>query len=182
MRSALLAFAVVSVLAPCVAVAQPRITDRAFEDENVRRCAYIGYCGSFTLIGDSGTAAYKIGNNRYIADIEFEKEDEKWWVYRIRGNSDGTTKGWAFSRHPHCGKYRVLRYSNGAWRLFDRSDAWGIGLGESFGESTAEVRTTGPSNQELLDTLRRIESRLDDIQPGGRPSLQELEKQIEDRL
>jgi hypothetical protein len=174
-RASILGLHLVVLLAPCVVAAEPSV------ERNERRCAYIGYCGSFTLIGDTGTAAYKIGNNRYLADIELENEDENWWVYAVRAHGDGATKGWAFSRHPHGGRYRVLRYSNGAWRLFDRSEAWGIGLGESFGEARTAVRDTGPSNQELLNVLRDIEGKLKTIQPESSPSLKDIEYLIKSK-
>lgn len=148
---------------------------RAAEDDADRRCVFLGRCGSFTLIGGDGTAAYLLGREEYVADLVAAGEDDNWWLYQVRGNGDPQTRMWAFARKPHCGKHRVLRYSQGAWRAFEDTRAWGAGLGDSrrFAASASE-----PSNQELLDKLRQIEGKLNAIQPGGRPSLSELEQQL----
>lgn len=155
--------------------ATPITLTRATDDDADRRCVFLGRCGSFTLIGAEGTAAYLLGRDEYIADLVAAGEDENWWLYRVQGNGDPQTSMWAFARKPHCGKYRVLKYSNGAWRVFEDTRAWGAGLGNSrrFAAATSE-----PSNQELLDKLRQIEGKLNAIQPGGRPSLSELEQQL----
>ena len=50
-----------------------------------------------------------------------------------------------------------------------------MGLSET-GQIAATVAE--PTNQELLDKLRQIEGKLNAIQPGGRPSLLELEQQL----
>lgn len=158
---------------PTVAAA----AERAKQAEKVveeRRCAFLGNFGSFTLIGDTGTAAYRLGKGEYIADLRTAGDDPNWWIYRPTGNGDPSTTLWAFARKPICGKYTVLRFAKGAWRHYEKTDAWGIGLGSSG------IRTSspGPTNQELLDKLREIEGKLNSIQPGSRPSLLEIENQI----
>lgn len=155
---------------------QARAANNVKDDKEKRRCAFLGRFGCFTLIGSKGTAAYMLGNEQYIADLASEREDPNWWIYRAIGNGDPWTTGWAFARRPQCGKYTVLRFSNGAWRKYEQTDAWGTGLGESGG--TAAVLDSGPTNQELLDKLRDIEGKLQEIQPGVRPSLEDLENQI----
>lgn len=142
-----------------------------------RRCAFLGRCGSFTLIGAKGTAAYMLGRQQYIADLVVDDEDENWWIYSPVGNSDAATTKWAFAKRPFCGKYRVLRFANGRWWRFEDTTAWGIGLGDS-GAQVSSAANTGPSNQELLDSLQRIEGKLKAIQPDNQPSLSDLEKQL----
>ena len=143
------------------------------------RCAYLGPVGSFHLFGREGTAAYLLGSGQYIADLSFSGEDNDYWQYQA-ANGDPTTGFWAFARHPDsCGRWWVWRYSNGAWRLFESTRAWGDGLGESVAKTA--VRTTGPTNQELLDKLRELEGKLNTIQPGARPSLLDLENQIKSK-
>jgi hypothetical protein len=143
---------------------------------SVTRCAYLGRCGSFHVIGTGGTAAYLLGSGEFIADLSFSSQDNDYWQFRAT-NGDPATKFWAFAAHPdNCGRYWVWRYSNGAWRQFESTRAWGEGLGEPVVGSAAAA--TGPTNQELLENLREIEGRLKAIQPDGRPSLRDLENQI----
>src|SRR5690606_8689591 len=40
----------------------------------VSRCAYIGHFGSFHLIGEGGTAAYQLGNRKYICDLSLSSK------------------------------------------------------------------------------------------------------------
>jgi hypothetical protein len=152
---------------------------KADNPEQRRRCAFLGQCGSFTLIGSNGTGAYILGNDRYIADLTSAGEDPNWWLY-VPAGGDPWTQKWAFARNPECGKYRVLRRVNGAWWDFDRTDAWGSGLGGSRAVPTAAAAGE-PSNQQILNKLLDIEEKLNVIQPGARPSLQDLENQIQRR-
>jgi hypothetical protein len=150
---------------------------KADKPEPKRRCAFLGQCGSFTLISSNGTAAYVLGNERYIADLKSAGEDPNWWLY-VPAGGDLWTQKWAFARNPECGKYRVLRRVNGTWWEFDRTDAWGAGLGGSRAVPTAAAAGE-PSNQQILNKLLDIEEKLNVIQPGPRPSLQDLENQIQ---
>jgi hypothetical protein len=152
---------------------------KAEKPEQTRRCAFLGQCGSFTLIGSNGTAAYILGNDRYIADLKSAGEDPNWWLY-VPAGGDPWTQKWAFARNPECGKYRVLRRVNGTWWDFDRTDAWGAGLGRSRAVPTAAAAGE-PSNQQILNKLLDIEEKLNVIQPGAKPSLQDLENQIQRR-
>lgn len=141
-----------------------------------RRCAFLGRFGSFTVIGTAGTAAYSLGNNKYIADLVVAGEEANWWLYRPTSGGDPATRLWAFARQPWCGKYRVMRYSNGAWREYEQTEAWGRGLGDS----TTATFSAGPTNQVLLDTLRAIENKLKLIQPD-QTSLTDLENLLKAR-
>lgn len=145
-----------------------------------RRCAFIGPCGSFTVIGFEGTAAYRLGHRRFIADLESAGEDPNWWLYRSVAHGDGVTTMWALARRPSCGKHTIMRFSNGAWRFYDRTDAWGEGLGEALQRAMAQSEPE-PSNSELLEKLRDIESKLKAIQPGSSPSLEDLQNQLPPR-
>lgn len=145
------------------------------DDEN-RRCAYLGKLGAFTLTGPKGTAAYMLGRTKYIADLVPSGEEANWWLYRPTDNSDPDTIMWAFAKHPICGKYAVLRFTKGSWKTFEQTTAWG---NELNGSGAAEaVFRTGASNEELMRELRAIKEKLNFIQPGEKPSLKELEQQI----
>src|SRR4051794_28327941 len=111
MRTTMMASTFVLALVSSIATAAPKKSESNTSD-NDRRCAYLGYCGGFTLIGSNGTAAYKLGDKRYIADLALEFEDDNWWVYHPTANGDRSTKAWAFARHPRGGKYTVMRFSN----------------------------------------------------------------------
>lgn len=158
------------------AAAAKRIVRNAQNDGDARRCAFLGRFGSFTVIGSRGTAAYRLGNGRYIADLRSAGEDANWWFYRPVGNGDRSTAMWAFARFPQCGRYRVLRFANGAWWVYERTEAWGNGLGQSGGLQAASFDQ--PTNAELLNKLQVIEGKLNDIQPTARPSLKDLEDLI----
>jgi hypothetical protein len=49
------------------------------EDDASRRCAFLGRCRNFTVIGQKGTAAYRLGAGQYIADLISAGEDKHWW-------------------------------------------------------------------------------------------------------
>jgi hypothetical protein len=141
------------------------------------RCAYLGQCGSFHLIGDGGTAAYTLGGGQFIADLSFSSQDNDYWQYRAQ-NGDPSTGYWAFARRPdRCGRYMVWRFANGTWCRYESTRAWGKGLGESIAKAAASE----PTNQELLDKLNDVLIKLDTIQPGARPSLEDIENQIRSR-
>ncbi|GAA4422369.1 hypothetical protein [Bremerella cremea] len=162
------------------AIVKDREGDGDVAEKPERRCAFSGRCGSFTILGPLGTAAYKIGGKGYIADLVVSDPDPNWWLYKPVSNGDPSTKMWAFARKPRCGKYSVLRFSNGAWRVYERTEAWGQGLGED-GTFAAEPTygAPGASIDEVLDKLRDIEGKLKAIQPGPSPSLLDLERKIE---
>lgn len=153
-----------------------RTTRTAQNDGEARRCAFLGRFGSFTVIGSGGTAAYRLGNGRYIADLQSAGEDANWWLYRPMANGDPSTVMWAFARFPQCGRYRVLRFANGAWWGYEHTEAWGNRLGQSGGLQAASFEE--PTNAELLNKLQVIEGKLNDIQPTARPSLKDLEDLI----
>ena len=157
-----------------------KLAARKDEDDENRRCAFLGRFGSFTVIGSTGTAAYMLGKDKYIAGLRSAGEDPNWWMYRPTGNGDPSTTMWAFARNPRCGKYNVLRFANGAWRQYEQTSAWGIGLG-GFSGAAAAASSAGPTNQELLDKLRDIEGKLNAIQPGPRPSLIDIENAVKNK-
>lgn len=137
-----------------------------------RRCAFLGRFGSFTVIGSKGVAAYQLSDGQYIADLEAAGDDPNWWLYRPVSNGDATTTMWAFARKPHRGLYKVLRFANGRWKLYECTNAWGRGLGES-GAALAST------NVEIIDELRAIREKLDLIQPRGGPSLLDIQNTVE---
>lgn len=145
----------------------------------IPRCAYIGYWGSFHITGQTGTAAYRLGNQQYIADLSLAGANASFYYYRPIANGDPFITMWAFATQPFCGKYLVWFRHRGGWRQYEATRAWGI-----FGTPGGTVTSTpdGPSNQELLDKLRDLEGKLNDIQPGNSPSLKDLEDQIKARL
>lgn len=146
-------------------------------EDGGRRCAFLGRFGSFTVIGAEGTAAYRLGRGEYIADLEVaEQKDANWWLYRPVSNGDPWTEMWAFARRPQCGMYAVMRFSNGGWHLYESTHAWGENLGGS-GEDIKKSASASVQN-EVLDTVRRIEDKLKVIQPNNKPSLPDLEKLI----
>ncbi len=166
-----------SVNAPVIVKASAKGSAKNEEyDDDARRCAFLGRFGAFTIINAEGTAAYKLGNGKYIADLKHYRDDANWWLYKPAGNGDPATTMWAFARKPRCGTYQVLRFANGAWRKFESTDAWGLNIGAGGIATAADV--SGPTNQDLLDKLRELEGKLNTIQPGLTPSLQDLENQI----
>lgn len=145
--------------------------------EEHRRCAYLGRCGSFTLIGNNGTAAYILGNEEFIADLEAAGEDQHWWIYRTINGGDDKTKKWAFARRPECGRYRVLRLVNGNWCEHEQVHAWGNLNGARA--SSTQVKQT-QAQQNIGQLLKDIYDKLEDIQPMGAPSLKDISNQIKD--
>lgn len=158
------------------AAAAKQITRNAQGDGEGRRCAFFGRFGSFTVIGSRGTAAYRLGNGRYIADLQSAGEDANWWLYRPVRNGDPSTIMWAFARFPRCGRYRVLRFAKGAWWVYEHTEAWGNRLGQAGGVQATSLDE--PTNAELLNKLQVIEGKLNDIQPTARPSLKDIEDLI----
>jgi hypothetical protein len=159
-------------------------SQKADKANEARRCAFLGPFGSFHLIGPKGTAAYLLGNEKYIADLVPAGEDANWWLYRPGEGSDPGTTMWAFSRHDQCNGMRsVLRFVNGVWCLYEEATGWG-----NDGSTGVTVTTVSsqPSNAELLqklrdieDTLSKIPRKLNAIQRGNSPSLQELSDEIQ---
>jgi hypothetical protein len=99
------------------------------------RFAYLGRCGSFHLIGAGGSAAYLLGNEKYVADLRSVGDDANHYRYQP-SKGDRSTTGWAFSRKPdNCGLYPVWRQQDGRWHLFERTTAWGIGLGDDIAKT-----------------------------------------------
>lgn len=118
--------------------------------ERERRCAYLGYWGSFHITGDIGTAAYALGNAKYVADLAFEKEDNGHWYYRAGFGGDNFTSQWAFSRHPDgCGRYWVWRSDRGGWHRYEATRAWGDPL--TTGSESVQVRAEKSVTQRLTD-------------------------------
>lgn len=154
---------------------------KAEKAEEARRCAFLGMFGSFHLIGAKATAAYTLGNEKFVADLRYDGEDANWWFYSPTGNGDAWTTRWAFARRRDCGgKFSVFRLVNGVWCFYEQTEAWGLGLDRFFGSAAAPVSADGgPSNQELLNKLERIESKLRLIQPNDvGPSLEDLNRRI----
>lgn len=127
-----------------------------------RRCAFLGRNGSFHLIGDSGTAAYQLGRDQYIADLVSVGQDANYWLYRPVANGDPSTVMWAFARRPICGRYGVLRYSNGTWRRFEATNAWGIGLGEELAGAAS-----GDAIRDLQIDVRDLKERVLKLERNG---------------
>jgi len=101
-----------------------------------RRCAYLGYWGSFHLIGTDGSAAYTLDNIKYIAHLRSTGDDVNFWYYSP-SNGDPTTTHWAFARKPDsCGMYWVWRADRGRWSSYEPTRAWGIGLGSQFTQTS----------------------------------------------
>src|SRR5437016_4511634 len=97
-----------------------------------RRCAYLGYWGSFHLIGNSGSAAYHLNADRFVADLTFDSEDAGFWYFRPANGDTFTTK-WAFSRQRDCfGMNWVMRGDRGGWHPYEATRAWGAGLDRRF--------------------------------------------------
>jgi hypothetical protein len=152
-----------------VALSAPSKTEavslKAEKAEEARRCAFLGMFGSFHLIGSKGTAAYMLGNDKYIADLRAAGEEKNWWLYRPTGNGDPWTTMWAFARNRGCdGKYSVLRKVNGVWCQYEQTEAWGDEL-DRPGQVPVRAFSDegGPSNAELLEKLRGMDDKLDAI-------------------
>jgi len=119
--------------------------------EDQRRCAYLGKWGSFHLIGSAGSAAYALGNDRFIADLTFVREDTLYWYYRP-SKGDASTTLWAFARRPYCGKYWVWRHAQGGWKRYEATRAWGDGLGAPTTAQTA------------IDVVDQLQLRVQDLE------------------
>src|SRR6266496_157237 len=123
------------------------------EEKNERRCVYLGRSGSFHIIGSGGSAAYVLGNRKYISDLRENGEDANFW-YFTTSNGDPATNGWAFARKANCdGTYWVWRSDRGGWHAYEATRAWGNGLGGSFAQMAS-----GPS---LGERVERLETRVE---------------------
>ena len=109
------------------------------------RCAYIGRWGSFHLIGTGGSAAYALGNDKFVADLRSVGQDADYWYY-TPSKGDPSTSEWALARKPDgCGMYWVWRGDGGRWHPYEPTRAWGLGLGGEQGTATSVrgCQTTG---------------------------------------
>ena len=86
--------------------ATPIALMREVDDNGGRRCAFLGRCGSFTLIGTEGTAAYILGRDEYIADLVAAGPTITGGFTRSRATGIRRPVC-GRSRRPHCGKHRV---------------------------------------------------------------------------
>jgi hypothetical protein len=166
MRTALVfsfvTFLVPSVLSASELIATPMRTKAvAYKQpaqnapEAARRCAFIGRRGSFHLIGAKGTAAYKLGKDKYVADLEAAGEDANYWYYLPQQKGDQFTTMWAFARRPDCGRYWVWRHDRRGWGQYEATDAWG----DELNGSTAGA-TTGSAIERLQFDVRDLQQRM----------------------
>lgn len=141
---------------------QRQVQVKAQADEDDRRCAYLGYWGSFHLTGPIGTAAYKLGRERYLADLTFDREDNAHWFFRAGNGSDQSTAQWAFSRQPdRCGRYWVWRSDKNGWHRYESTRAWGNRLGGSA--QAQQVRTEPSVSRRLVDLETTVNRHTDQI-------------------
>jgi hypothetical protein len=147
---------------PYQSVSQRKTSETEPEGRIITRCAYIGNFGSFHLVGVGGTAAYQLGDRKYICDLSFSKEDNAFWYYRPT-NGDRFTSHWAFSRQPDCcGRYWVWRHDGGGWSRYELTKAWGDGLADrSFTQDTAVYLDTNDQRFRILERdVKEINQRL----------------------
>lgn len=143
------------------------VSAEAKQEDDARRCAFLGRCGSFHLIGPSGTAAYNLGNAQYIADLASAGEDRLFWFYRPL-NGDVATNLWAFARQPdRAGRYWVWRRDQRGWRRYEGTRAWGIGLGES-GAAGASGDALFDLQNDVRDLKKRVKTLEDAAPPPAR--------------
>jgi hypothetical protein len=108
---------------PSVTNAQPE--DLLFFERALPRCSYRGYWGTFHLTGRTGTAAYVFRQERFVANLEFVKENARHWIYRSQGDGSAV-EFWAFSRNDDpCGKRLVWRFADGRWKPYEMTEFWG---------------------------------------------------------
>lgn len=146
-------------------------TAESIKQPGERRCAFLGRSGAFIVTGSTGHAAYQLGNEKYIADLESAGTDRNWWLYRPVGNGDPSTTMWALETRPRGNMHRVLRFSNGRWRPYECTNAWG-----NFADGTATAQSF---SVEVIDELRAIREKLELIQPADRPSLQDIQDSVQ---
>jgi hypothetical protein len=122
------------------------------------RCAYLGRWGSFHLIGNGGSAAYALGGDRYVADLEFTDQDANHWYYSPT-HGDPLTTSWAFARQKDCnGMYAVWRLAGGRWCFYENTQGWGDGLDRRL----TAVPTYGlTTEQQLLILKERVDKHQD---------------------
>jgi hypothetical protein len=128
--------------------------------EAPRRCAYLGYWGSFHLIATGGSAAYHLNADRFVADLTFVREDDAFWYYRP-ANGDPFTTMWAFSRQRDCfGMNWVWRGDLGGWYPYEATRAWGAGLDRvqtSVTTSDGRIERLEESVSDLKTRVRNLE-------------------------
>lgn len=147
---------------PSQAQGQKQGDSKKSEQED-RRCAYLGLLGSFHVLGNGGSAAYTVDSQNFIADLRLTREDANFWYFAPANGGDPMTTEWAFSKKPDgCGMYLVWRRVGGIWYAYERTRAWGIGLGGIFG-----------STQTVVDVEKKLEARVE--------SLEDRVKKLEDK-
>ncbi len=138
---------------------------QAQEKKEERRCAYLGFWGSFHLIGAGGSAAYHLGNDRYVADLRSNGQDDHYWYY-APANGDQFTSRWAFARPDNCGMAWVWRRDRGGWHRYELTRAWGDGLSErSHGAnvSAEDAPATKKDVDVIVGFLKNMEAELKEI-------------------
>ena len=137
-----------------VGLAQQQPAGKQNANQVDRRCAYLGFWGSFHLLGAGGTAAYHLDQDKFISNLSANREDAHFWYY-TPVNGDATTTEWAFSKKPDSsGLYLVWRSDRGRWCVYEPTRAWGKGLDTEF--STATSTSTG-----LESRVEGLERRVD---------------------
>lgn len=142
-----------SLVSAAELVDAPRVGQAA--PNAARRCAFNGSRGSFHFIGDQGTAAYKLGNEKFVASLVASGEDADYWYYVPTQNGDQFTTRWAFARQPNCDGYWVWRHDRSGWRRFEATDAWGDGLTRQ-----TRVATSVNSIERLQFDVRDLQNRV----------------------
>jgi hypothetical protein len=100
--------------------------DRDRAEAEGRNCAYQGQGASFHLLGTDGSAAYPLGTDRFIADLDYKSTDNDYWYYTPSGTRDGLTDLWAFARKDDsCGMRWVWRQQGGRWYPYGPMRFWG---------------------------------------------------------
>lgn len=124
------------------------------------RCAYIGRCGSFHLIGEEGTAAYRTPTGEYIDELKMMPSEPGWWLYRAVLNvdtSDHVSEAWAISRRrDRNGRFRVMRFVRGAWRFYETAYGWGQGMDGRFIASARLPEFDEANSQSATGSIRSL--------------------------
>jgi hypothetical protein len=106
----------------------PPLVDDAAEHRMVTipRCAYDGRWGSFHLTGLTGTAGYTFRGAKWVANLEYVRDDANFFYYRQIAGGDTSILLWGFAkRNDADGRYAVWRRTPDGWRVYECTDWWG---------------------------------------------------------
>lgn len=159
------------VIATCAAVFATTIAHAADNGEarlgNVPQLAwhqtvFRGMWGSFHLSGLTGTAAYIFRGRRYLATLNFAREDRDFRYYSPVGGNASIIE-WAFPKQADkCGHHVVWRRAEDGWKPYESTSVW-------MRSSTTQTYVIDHTNeiQQLRVQVSDLQDRVQKLEAGG---------------